>query len=231
MFFCRSLVAGCSALIWATSACAQIPGVGTKVGSAIDLEVRSVPLPQGIWTVVSMEVAASTKQNSITRVFLAELEQGKLWRWLHISTNSGYNPGTWRRNKDICDRKNVHFGYSDSNNNDKDAECWIVNHWGQTLGSNPSQAAIGFYRWSDELGRPTTSIGTAYFLAKGGDYLTVQYEINPVLAGFPDTPTAVWRGNPWHVDVASKDPKKLDSLREVKAAGEKYFEQLRTVLH
>jgi hypothetical protein len=228
MMLWRLLFAACGAFVWATSAHAQIPGVGSKIGSTIDLEVRTVPLPQGIWTVVSVEA----KERSTTRVYLAELEQGKLWRWIYIRTNTGYNPGTtWRRNKEICDRKNVHFSYSDSNNNEKDAECWIVNHWGQTLGNDPSQAAIGFYRWSDMLGRPNTSIGTAYFFAKGGDFLQVEYQINPVLAGFPDTPTAVWRGNPWHVDVASKDPKKLESLREVKAAGEKYFEQLRAVLH
>src|SRR5471030_1196256 len=229
--FWRSFAAACGAFLWATSTHAQIPGVGAKISGTINLEVRSVPLPQGTWTVVSVESARSTKQNAMVRVYLAELERGQLWRWLYISTNIDYNKGGWNRNKDICDRKNVHFGYSDSSHNVNDAECWVVNHWGQSLGENPSQAAIDFYRWSDTLGRPNTSVGTAYFFAKRGDVLTVQYEINPVLAGFPDSPTAVWRGNPWHVDVASKDPQKLASLREVKAAGEKYFEQLRTVLH
>jgi hypothetical protein len=229
--FWRSFAPVFCTFVWAASAHAQIPAVGTKIGSTIDLEARSVPLPQGIWTVVSVESAPSTKQNATVRVFLAELERGQLWRWLHIRTNIDYNKGGWRRNKDICDRKNVHFSYSDSAHNENDAECWIVNHWGQTLGDKPSQAAIDFYRWSDTLGRPNTSVGTAYFFVKKGDFLTVQYEINPVLAGFADTPTAEWRGNPWHVDMASKDPKKLSSLREVKAAGEKYFEQLRTVLH
>jgi len=231
MMFRRLLAFICGALLGASSAHAQLPAVGTKIGGTIDLEVRSVPLPQGIWTVVSVESARSNKQNATVRVYLAELERGQLWRWLYLRTNIDYNKGGWSRNKDICDRKNVHFGYSDSAHNANDAECWIINHWGQTLGKNPSQAAIDFYRWSDTLGRPNTSVGTAYFIAKKGDFLTVQYEINPVLAGFPDTPTAEWRGNPWHVDMAAKDPKKLESLREVKAAGEKYFEQLRDALH
>jgi hypothetical protein len=231
MMFWRSLAAAVGVFMWATSAQAQIPGVGTKIGGTIDLEVRSVPLPQGIWTVVSVEAGRSTKQNPVTRVYLAELERGQLWRWISITTNAGFKEGTWRRDKDICDRTNAHFNYSDSAHNPNEAECWIVNHWGQALGSHPPQAAVDFFRWSDTLGRPNTSVGTAYFFVKKSDFLKVQYEINPVLVGFPDTPTATWRGNPWHVDVASKDPKKLASLREVKAAGEVYFEQLRMVLH
>lgn len=73
-------------------------------------------------------------------------------------------------------------------------------------------------------------MGLACYFAKRGDCLLVQYEFNPVLAGFPDTPTGEWHGNPWHVDIASKDPKKLAYLRGLKAAGEKYFQELRTVL-
>src|SRR5476649_1953678 len=116
MMFWRSLATVCGAFLWATSAHAQIPGVGTMIASAIDLEVRSVPLPQGIWTVVSVDGGSSTKGHPITRVYLAELQQGKLWRWLYIRTTNGYSEGKWRRNKEICDRKNTHFGYSDSNN-------------------------------------------------------------------------------------------------------------------
>jgi hypothetical protein len=214
-----------------TMAHAQAPAIGSKIGNAIDLGGRTVPLPQGIWTVVATDSGPSAKHHPLIRIYLAELQNGKLWRWLYIVTNVDYTGGSWVRNKDYCDRKNTHFAYSDSWNSPTKAECWIVNHWGEALGSNPPQVSIDFYRWSDMLGRPNTSIGTAYYFSRKGEFLTVEYHINPVLAGFPDTPTALWRGSPWHVDVASKDPKKLDALREVKAAGELYFERLRTVLH
>ena len=211
-------------------ASAQVPAVGTKISSTVTLGSRTIPLPEGSWTVVANGSSQSTKQNGLVVVYLAQLEGGKLARWISLRTNTDYNNGGWTRNKEICDRQNAHFGYSDSAHNPNDAECWIVNHWGQTLGSKPAQASVDFYRWSDTLGRPNTSVGLAYFFARRGDYLTVQYHFNPVLAGFADTPSAEWRGNPWHVDVASKDPKKLAYLRGLKAAGEKYFEQLRTVL-
>ena len=229
--FSRLLVTTLLVLSCAGAVQAQTPAVGTKIGSSIDLGVRTVPLPEGVWTVVSTGSGQSTKQNALLRVYLAQLEGGRLSRWLYIGTNVDVKQGGWGRNKDICDRKNVHFAYDDSAHNPNDTECWVVNHWGMTLGSKPSQAAVDFYRWSDNLGRPNTSVGMAYYFAKRGDYLVVQYEFNPVLAGFPETPSAEWRGNPWHVDIASKDPKKLAYLRGLKSAGEKYFQELRTVLH
>ena len=94
----------------------------------------------------------------------------------------------------------------------------------------PSQASIDFYRWSDALGRPNTALALVYFFAKRGDFLRVEYSFNPVVAGFRDTGGAGWRGNPWHVDVASKDEKKLAYLRELKATGEALFEKLKGVL-
>ncbi len=183
----------CAAFSSGSLAHAQTPAVGAKIGNAIELGERTVPLPQGIWTVVSVEGGSSTKNRAIARIYLAELQNGKLWRWLNIKTNTEYSDGKWARNKEICDRKNVHFAYSDSFNNPNEAECWMVNHWGQTLGNSPSQAAIDFFRWSDTLGRPNTSVGTAYFFVKRSDFLQVEYQINPVLAGFPTRPRSVAR--------------------------------------
>jgi hypothetical protein len=200
------------------------------VGQTIDMGSRSVPLPQGKWTVVALE-NSSDRQIRVRRVMLAELEHNVLSRWMYVATNLDDNRGGWGRNKNICDRKNAHFAYSDSNNSDKSIECWEVNHSGMTMGNDPHQAVINFYRWSDTLGRPNTAVGLRYYFVKNGDYLTVEFYVNPVIDGFPDTPTAEWRGNPWHPDVASKDPKRLAYLRALKAMGEQYFAQLRTVLH
>jgi len=199
------------------------------VGQAIDMGPRSVPLPQGRWTVVSEE-GLSERRAKIRRVVIAELEHNVLSRWMYVSTSVENNRDEWKRNKSVCDKKNVHFAYSDSNNSDKDIKCWVVNQYGMTMGNDPHQAWINFYRWSDTLGRPNTAVGLEYYFVKNGDFLLVGFYVNPVLDGFPDTPTAEWRGNPWHPDLASKDPKRLAYLRALKAMGEKYFEQLRTVL-
>lgn len=207
------------------------PGPGTVVSDFLVMNDKSIPLPQGKWTVVSVQSHRSSTNNPISRLFLADANDRVLSRWIYVATNAEYNRGGWKRDQEICDRKNVHYGYSDSVHNPNEAECWIVNHWGMTLGRNPSQTAIDFYRWSDGLHRPNTSVGVAYFFAKRGDFFNLEVQYNPVVDGFRDTSSAIWRGNPWHADVASKDPKKLEYLRALKAMGEQYFQQLKTVLH
>ena len=85
-------------------------------------------------------------------------------------------------------------------------------------------------RFLDEDARGSNACAWLRLFVKNGDFLLVGFYANPVLDGFPDTSTGEWRGNPWHPDLASKDPKRLAYLRALKAMGEKYFEQLRTVL-
>jgi hypothetical protein len=228
MILKRLLIAVCVLAASSHVVVAQV-AVGSTVGQTIDMGSRSVPLPQGRWTVVSEEGADSRAK--VRRVVIAELEHNVLSRWMYVATSVENNRDGWKRNKSVCDRKNAHFAYSDSNNTDKDIECWIVNHYGMTMGNDPHQAWISFYRWSDTQGRPNTAVGLEYYFVKNGDFLLVGFYANPVIDGFPDTPTGEWRGNPWHPDIASKDPKRLAYLKALKAMGDQYFGQLRTVLH
>jgi hypothetical protein len=218
---------------WAGDGQAQdLPGLGTKATGTIALGRHILPLPDGEWTVAAVGERSSASSTPIGRVILAQLSNGKLSRWVYISTNLAWNGSdSWKRDKGICERKSVHFTYSDDTNSTKDAECWILNHTGMTLGENASQIWIDFYRWSDSRGRPNTALVSEYFLVKSGDVLTYRYYVNPVLEGFPDTPTGSWRGNPWHADIASKDAHKLEYLRSLKATGQALFEKLKTAMN
>jgi hypothetical protein len=192
---------------------------------------RSVPLLDGEWTVVAVEESRSSKgSGDIEQVYLAQMAGNRLSRWIHIATNEEWSSGGWGRNKHVCDRKDVHAGYSDSSNKPKDSECWILNHVGQTLGKNPPQASIDFYRWSDSRGRPNMALALSYYLEKRGDFVRADYYFNPVVAGFRDTGGAGWRGSPWHADIASKDERKLAYLRELKATGEELFGRLKGIV-
>jgi hypothetical protein len=212
-------------------AAAQDLPLGSKVSGSIVIADRVIPLLEGDWIIVAKShLDGGLGNGKIARVYLAQLEGNRLARWMYIGTNLEWNPGGWKRDKEICDRRNVHAGFSDQKNSPREAECWILNHYGQTLGHEPSQVAVDFYRWSDSLGRPNTSLGLSYFFARNGDVLNVRQSFNPVIAGFQDTPAAAWRGNPWHMDIASKDPRKLEYLRGLKAIGEKQFAALHGVL-
>jgi hypothetical protein len=208
----------------------DLPGLGTTAHDNVSIGTRIVPLLPGDWTVAAVHETRSSSNSPIGRVMLVQLAEGKLARWVYVSTNLEWNPGGWKRNKSICDRHNVHYAYSDDNNNPKDTECWVLNHHIQTLGENAGQVWVDFFRWSDSRGRPNTAVTLDYYVARNGDFLEVVYEFNPVVDGFLDTPSASWRGNPWHVDMASKDARKLEYLRKLKATGEEQFAKLRTVL-
>ena len=170
MSLLRFIASLCVLTLASTGALAQT----ASVGSVIEVGGRSIPLPQGRWSVVSTEDGRSSKQHPLARTMLAELDHNVLSRWVYISTNIETNFGGWKRNKEICDRRNTHFAYSDSWNSDKVAECWIVNHWGMTMGNNPNRATVEFYRWSDTLGRPNTSVGAAYFFVKNVTSFTLR---------------------------------------------------------
>jgi hypothetical protein len=226
-------------IVWVASLCsaaeAQVPGLGALYRGSISVADRTIPLLDGEWTVVAVGGARGTNQGgsitpAIVHVYLAQMSGNQLSRWMRISTNTEWSPSGWKRDKEMCDRNDAHTGYSDSNHNDRDAQCWVLNHVGQTLSKNARQALIDFYRWSDDRGRPNTALCLEYYFAKRGDFLTIEYCFNPVVAGFPDTNNAAWRGNLWHPDIASKDPKKLAYLRQLKATGEDLFEKLKGVL-
>ena len=206
--------------------------LGTKVQGTFLIGDRIVPLPAGEWTVIATngDSRDTNLGRPLSRAYLAQLQGNTLSQWLDISTNLEVNLAGWVRDKEICDRKDVHFGFSDSNYNLNDASCWVLNHFGQALGSKPSQAGVDFFRWSDSRGRPNTSLLLANFFSKRGDFLRVLHHFNPVVAGFPDTPTATWAGNPWHADLAAKDPKKLQFLRTLKPVGEREFDLFKAVL-
>lgn len=206
--------------------------LGATYSGAVSAEGFKVPLLDGTWQAVAVQRGAGATTDGsasppLIRLTLAQLKGARLAQWVHISASDGRNfTGGWKRNKEICDRKDVHFNYSDKNYSTKETMCWGLNHKGGTLGVNPSQVYVDFYRWSDDKGRPNTWLALSYYLVKGSRFLQVEYAFNPVTDGFADTPTADWRGNPWHVDVAPKDAKKLAYLKQLKQIGEELFSQL-----
>lgn len=198
--------------------------IGTSFQSVAKFGPRQLPLPPGEWTLLSREMARSTGNTAapipILRVYLVQMVGGRLERWIHANTNTQVSATGWTRNRNVCDRGDVHVGVSDSNYNERDTECWIVNHYGLTPGATAAAYIRAFYDQTADKRRPVTALGEQYFLVKDGSFLDVTYYSNPESAGFEKTPTADWRGNPWHRERAAQDPKKLAYIAKLKAEGE-----------
>lgn len=202
--------------------------MGTVVRGTADLGPRQIPLPPGDWQLIARQVHSSGGNSGannvlIARVYLGQVEAGVLKASIHAIASLDSSPGGWTRNRSICDRTDTHFAESDRNYNTRDTECWILNHIGMTLGPNPLQVHVDFYRLTDDKKRPKTAIVNSYYLVKGFGFLEVHYGVNPELEGFEPTPTADWRGNPWHRDAVGNDPKRVAYIARMKAEGERLF--------
>src|SRR5216683_7792545 len=82
--------------------------LGAKYRDSVMVADRKIPLLDGEWTVVAVGSTKSTKGNDMERVYLAQMAGNRLSRWIYISTNGEWFPGGWSRDKEICDRKDVH---------------------------------------------------------------------------------------------------------------------------
>jgi hypothetical protein len=170
----------------------QMPQLGSRHRGQITVAGRSFPLLDGEWTVVATGLAYSNKRGiPMDRVYLAQMDGDRLARWIYISTNAGRNPAWWDRNKSVCDRTDAQAGYSDSMNNPKESECWVLRRRvSRTTNSSPSPADSDFDRWADSHGRPASALALSYYVARQGDFFYVDYFFNPDVTAARETATA-----------------------------------------
>lgn len=204
--------------------------IGTVVRDVAELGERQIPLPPGEWLLVAKQVRQSPNRTNVTApsvpladVYLVQITNGTMVHAIYATTNLESHFGGWVRDRSICDRNDTHFNKSDRNYNERDTECWNVNHFGLTLPNNPPQVAVDFYRFTDDKHRPKTALVNQFFIVKNSDFLQIMYVWNPEADGFPDTPTAAWAGNPWHRDLIQNDPARLAYVAKLKAEGERLF--------
>jgi hypothetical protein len=200
--------------------------IGTIYSNFAAIGERQIPLPSGEWVLVARSKTLSGGSGMgvpMISVYLGQVEAGVAKRVIFASANLESSPGGWTRNRSICDRNDVFFNSSDKNYNSQDTECWVINHVGLTLAANASQVHRDFYRFTDDKGRPKTAVGISFYIVKSYNFFEVHYYANPEADGFEPTPTADWRGNPWHRDLSLSDPQRRAYLENLKAEGEKLF--------
>jgi hypothetical protein len=208
----------------------QMP-IGTIVKNVVQLGERQIPLPEGEWSLIAKETRLSGGSAAgvpLAYVYLAQVRGGVVARFIFAGTNLEGISGGWARDRAVCDRGDTHSASSDRNYNSRDTECWVTNHLDMTLGANTWQVHKDFFQWSQDKKRPATALAIEYYLVKNFDFLRVQYGFNPELEGFERTPNSGWRGNPWHKDHASEDPKKIAYIQKVKAEGERLLPLVRS---
>lgn len=205
--------------------------IGSIVKGTAQLGNKQFPLPAGDWQLVARGKRMSTNSAmgvpSID-VYLAQIENRILRNVIYVRTNLASSGHGWVRDTGVCDRGDVHHAVSDRSYNQRDAECWTVNHIGFFMDTNPTEAQRDFFRFVNDIRRPVTALSITYFLNNAFDYLRVSYLTNPELAGFEPTPTSAWTGNPWHRDMISGNAKRVAYVQQMKAEGEKLLPLIKT---
>ncbi|MDK9722436.1 MAG: hypothetical protein OEL53_14765 [Rhodospirillales bacterium] len=198
--------------------------VGKQVSGSVRIGNAHVALPPGSFTVAVFNESESTGSAAIhSKLHLAWLVQtvdGRLNRAILIESNTGNSlVGGWNRNKEICDRKDIHHNDSDQNYSIKDTHCWSVNHYVLGRSSSTSKTTTAFYDYTKDMRRPVAALVNAFYLVKGASFLRALYYLNPEIEGF-DPAKQDWRTNDWHMDRVSGDPKRSAYVASVKAEGE-----------
>lgn len=196
---------------------------GAKVSNFVTMGQTQIPLPRGEWELKLAHTKRHQEYGKIGRAFLMqEMEESGFQGVEMISNIDSCAPLGW--DKGICGRKNTHHNESKGAVNEKNAECWNVNHF--TIDPN-SKYAKGFWRkFRNELNdiRKTMFANRMTFLVnqyRWSDqchFVTLWYFVNPKTFDF-SSEASTWKDSAWHRDVVGEDPRRKALVAAVTDVG------------
>ncbi|HEX9808053.1 MAG TPA: hypothetical protein VGC25_00420, partial [Alphaproteobacteria bacterium] len=209
--------------------------VGQKVSGLISLptDVQSklyVPLPEGVWQIVSRWDRGSPKSNvKLTRIYLAQVKEKELFGLIAIDFNheipdSGPDGRSgWAIPRD-CTRTNLFFRWPDAStyfNPRSGYNCLTINHANMTSGKRKKRKDPSYkdaIRWvrKNTAGLPRVMIVATFAMSDGAQMLSVNYFRNPEAEGFPPAREAIRRASEWHYDRLPGDEKRLAYVTKIK---------------
>lgn len=182
--------------------------VGSIFEGKVSFARSEVPLPPGKWTLASV---GEENYNTVTgwrpiRAPFANLVQtdaGRLSALVTIigTSSSDQNDG-WVRNSN-CDRSDTLYAVADKNYRTSDQWCSYAFHTVRTWvagDATPKRvAALYAYLRQENLKAPWTMLATTAHLVRNSEFITVSYEVDPLMHGGPGTKINAWQTSEWHV--------------------------------
>lgn len=197
---------------------------GTKVTDMVTMGRNDIPLPEGEWELIATRAKRSGSSGKIGDAYLVQ-ESGEsgvraVYIWANVEVSGC---GGWKRVKAVCDRKNVHFNVSDRNYDNRNIDCWNLNHvivnpYLET--KNPFWKEVNKYR-QDNANYAGTHIVNHYMMSSRCNFVNVRYYSLPERFGFPPSRGMVWKNSDWAPGIAATDPERVRFIAAAKAFGEK----------
>jgi hypothetical protein len=201
-----------------------IPQPGAKYVDVLPIAGSQVPLPPGEWEVASAgldragfgSAGSYAGQPEIGRAILLQIKDDRVAGAVSVRRSLGAAQFGWQRPAE-CDRMDVYFIRSDKSYNNRDTECYWVNHVILNRPSTPGGLADALdYVQRRGAIAPCTVLTQNYYFADRGEFISIMYATSAETAGFRNN-TCNWIGSQWHRDRLSQDPRRstfMSTLRE-----------------
>lgn len=219
----KQIAFGCLLLAGSLSVIAD-PVKGESVRSRVEVGGMMVPLPAGEWTVVADQTGVTAidgmlngprwkalylVQHDLDRRFLGSV-------YVRASTSSA-RVTSW--NDGLCDRKDTL--YRDTlDGTIKSPNCLLINHlvrYQQAVPRAEFDKQVWEWLQKERIQLPQTSLQVQSRFYRFGDFLFVNYSLNPELAGFAPSSVSDWSSSEWHALKVKNDPARLAYVERVKA--------------
>ena len=196
---------------------------GARVSNFVTIGETQIPLPEGAWELKLLHTKRHQEYGEIGRAFLMQKKEESGFQGIEMVSNiDSCAPLGWYKN--ICGRKDTHHNESKGYPNQKNAECWNVNHFTvnpnhistkgywkkfnnerndilKTVSTNQMTFLVNQFRWSDQC-----------------HFVTVVYFVNPEKFDFPSE-SSTWKDSAWHRDVVAEDPRRKALVAAVTDVG------------
>ncbi|GAB3665492.1 hypothetical protein [Ramlibacter alkalitolerans] len=214
-----------ASLIAAAPAASKDPAKGDTVSSAVEIGNVRVALPPGTWNVVGEHTGKAVSSDGIPSgatykaYYLVQFDQLKRFIGsFHVrATTEAGKPIEWRDK--ACQREDTLFraalgGPAHSQN------CVIMNHLVRYMQTKPrDHSDREAWQWMQEnnVKVPKTVLQVQERFFQPGEYLWVDYTVNPELVDFVPSTVADWRESEWHPSFVQADPERKEYVEHLKA--------------
>ena len=204
---------------------AEEPTKNQVISSALEIGKLRIALPPGSWHVVAEHTGKAASGDGIPNgsmykdFYLVQYDKDKRFvgtLYARATTDTG-KPIEWR-NK-TCERSDTLFRAT-LGGPQHSQDCVLINHIVRFFQNKPrDQRDREAWQWvlDNEVKVPQTVLEVQERFFKGGDYLWVDYTINPELVDFVPSTVGTWRESEWHPDFVKTDPDRKEYIEHLKA--------------
>ncbi len=196
---------------------------GAKVSNFVTIGETQIPLPKGEWELKLVDTKRNQSFGKLgIGLLIQETNESGFQAVEMISNVDRCAPNGW--NKHICGRKDTHHNESSGAPNQKNAECWNVNHFS----INPNRKYTkGFWEKykNDKMDlfktiseKRITLLDNQFRFSDQCHFVNLHYFVNPEKFDFPSE-SSKWTDSAWHRNIVGKDPRRAEFVAAVTNAG------------